>query len=91
MAKRVVVFVDYQNACRAARSAFHNHSVDPHWAGQIRPAAFGELIIRLSGNPDLVLHQVRMYRGLPSSAKDPKATEPRGARSPPGTSSPASQ
>ncbi len=37
MAKRVVVFVDYQNAYRAARNAFHNHLSDPHWAGQIHP------------------------------------------------------
>ena len=72
MMKRVVVFVDYQNTYRAARTAFHNHHTDPHWAGQVHPAAFGALIIRLGGDPDRVLHQVRMYRGLPSSAKDPK-------------------
>jgi hypothetical protein len=72
MAERVVVFVDYQNAYRAARNAFHDHLTDPHWAGQIHPTALGALIIRLSGEPDRVLHQVRMYRGLPSSAKDPK-------------------
>lgn len=72
MADRVVVFVDYQNAYRAARNAFHDHLTDPHWAGQIHPTALGALITRLSGDPDRVLHQVRMYRGLPSSAKDPK-------------------
>ena len=67
-----MVFVDYQNAYRAARTFFHNHLVDPHWAGQVHPASFGALITKLSGDPDRVLHQVRMYRGLPSSAKDAK-------------------
>lgn len=33
--KRVVVFVDYQNTYRSARDAFHDHSVDPRWLGQI--------------------------------------------------------
>lgn len=72
MANRVVVFIDYQNAYRAARDAFHDHAVDPHWAGQVHPTALGALITRLSGDQGRVLHQVRMYRGLPSSSKDPK-------------------
>jgi len=72
MAERVVVFVDYQNAYRAARNAFHDHLTDPHWAGQIHPTALGALITTLSGEPDREFRQVRMYRGLPSSAKDPK-------------------
>ncbi len=72
MPKRVVVFVDYQNTYRAARTAFHDHLTDPHWAGQVHPAALGALITRLAGDPDTVFDQVRMYRGLPSSTKDPK-------------------
>ena len=72
MAKRVVVFVDYQNAYRVVRDAFHDHAGDPHWAGQIHPPVLGERIVKSSGESGRVLHQVRMYRGLPSGAKDPK-------------------
>jgi hypothetical protein len=44
MAERVVVFVDYQDAYRAARNAFHDHLTDPHWAGHPRVSA-------LTGSP----------------------------------------
>jgi len=70
--KRVVVFVDYQNTYRSAREAFHDHRLDPHWLGQIDPAAFGLLLIRLGGDPARTLTQVRMYRGLPSNRHDPR-------------------
>lgn len=72
MTKRVAVFVDYQNVYRAARDAFHDHTTDPFWFGQVHPTALGALITRLGGDPDRQLHQVRMYRGLPSSEKQPK-------------------
>ena len=72
MKKRVVVFVDYQNAYRSARDAFHDHLFDPHWLGQIPPTAFGLLLIALSGDPERTLTQVRIYRGLPSNQRDPK-------------------
>jgi hypothetical protein len=67
--RQMVVFVDYQNAYRAARNTFHNHLSDPHWAGQIHPRAFGGRITRLSGAPDRVLHQVRMHRGDPAAPR----------------------
>jgi len=70
--KRVVVFVDYQNAYRSARDAFHDHTFDPHWLGQIHPTALGLLLITLSGDPERSLTQIRMYRGLPSNQRDPK-------------------
>lgn len=70
--KRVVVFVDYQNTYRSARDAFHDHALNPHWLGQIHPTAFGQLLIRLSGDPERTLGQVRMYRGLPSNKQDPR-------------------
>lgn len=72
MPKRLVVFVDYQNVYRAARNAFHDHAVDPYWCGQVDPTALGTLLTKTSPEPDRSLHQVRMYRGLPSGSKDPK-------------------
>ena len=70
--KRVVLFVDYQNAYRRARDAFHDHRVDPHWLGQIIPARLGAVVARRVGDPERVLHQVRVYRGMPNGALDPK-------------------
>jgi len=72
MAKRLVVFVDYQNIYRRARSVFHDHSTSPHWEGQVQPDALGNLIVRMSHDQHRVLHQVRMYRGMPDSTRDPK-------------------
>ena len=72
MAMRVVVFVDYQNVYRRARDAYHNHGTDPHWMGQVNPAALGAHIAGKDGGTERVSHQVRMYRGMPNSALDPK-------------------
>lgn len=72
MAKRVALFVDYQNVYRRARGVFHDHETAPHWAGQIYPDALGRLIVRMSHGSDRVLDQVRVYRGLPDSSRDPK-------------------
>ena len=72
MPKRLVVFVDYQNVYRGARSVFHDHSTSPHWDGQFHPGALGNLIVKMSHDQHRVLHQVRMYRGLPNSTRDPK-------------------
>ena len=70
--KRVVVFIDYQNAYRRARDAFHTHLSDPYWMGQFNPVALGELIATRSGDPERVLQQVRLYRGLQNSNFDPQ-------------------
>ena len=70
--QRVVIFVDYQNAYRRARDAFHNHATDPHWLGQVLPGALGAFIVGRRGNPERTLRQVRMYRGLPQSNRDQK-------------------
>lgn len=69
MPKRVVVFLDYQNVYRRARDAFTG-PLASHWDGQIDPLRLGNLIARRM--PDRELHQVRVYRGRPSSNKDPK-------------------
>lgn len=71
MAKRVVVFIDYQNVYHSARDAFHS-STGPHWVGQINPRALANLIMDLDHNTDRVLNEIRIYRGLLSNSKDPK-------------------
>ena len=67
---RVMLFVDYQNVYRTARTLFHQVAA-PHWEGQINPGALGRLLVERS-RFDRTLSGVRVYRGLPSGAKDPK-------------------
>lgn len=67
---RAIVFIDYQNAYRGARAAFFDHEKDPHWCGQIDPLKLGELLSS-RGNTPRELHEVRVYRGLPSAKSDP--------------------
>ena len=64
------MFVDYQNAYRRARAAFHDHQTDPHWLGQFYPDALGEMVAGRRETHERQLHQVRMYRGLPDARKD---------------------
>ena len=66
---RVVVFLDWQNVYKGARESFHGMN-DPSTDGQIDPVRLGRRIAQLV--PDGSLQQVRVYRGLPSSTKDPK-------------------
>lgn len=71
MSDRVVVFIDYQNVYRSARSAFHKHEADPRWYGQVNPHLLGGHLV--ADSPfDRELTEVRIYRGLPSNARDPK-------------------
>ena len=48
--------------------------MEPRFTGRVRsnPDALGRRIVGMSHDPDRVLHQVRVYRGLPHSTKDPK-------------------
>ena len=69
---RVVVFVDYQNAYRAARRAFHDDSASPAPMGQFHPDRLGEYIAASGQHPGRVLEQVRVYRGMPDSSLDRK-------------------
>lgn len=73
MAMRVVVFVDYQNAYRRARDAFHNHNADPYSLGQFHPASLGALLTGRRNDPDRQLQQVRMYRGMPDGGMEKRA------------------
>ncbi len=71
MSDRVVVFVDYQNVYRSARRVYHHHEADAHWCGQIDPYLLG---CHLAADSPYAreLKQVRIYRGMPSSTRDPK-------------------
>lgn len=67
---RLVVFLDYQNVYKGARECFHDRSA-PHFNGQVDPIKLGEYLAADS-NPARNLIQVRIYRGLPDAALDPK-------------------
>lgn len=71
MADRVVVFVDYQNVYRRARGTFHDHDTDPHFMGQVHPLKLAQHLAADSPY-DRELLEVRVYRGMPSSSRDPK-------------------
>lgn len=67
-AKRVMVFIDYQNVYNGAREAFGSRG-DPHMFGQIHPLRLG-LVLKGAGNGPRELAGVRIYRGMPSNAHD---------------------
>jgi hypothetical protein len=70
MPDRVVVFLDYQNAYRGARRAFHA-PVAPHWCGQIDPMKLARHLT--ADSPfDRALTSVRIYRGHPDGTRDPR-------------------
>jgi uncharacterized LabA/DUF88 family protein len=69
VARRTVVFLDYQNVYRRARDTFHQLS-DPAFCGQVDPLKLGRLLV--GRNPGRELAEVRVYRGQPDSTKDPK-------------------
>jgi uncharacterized LabA/DUF88 family protein len=70
MPERVVVFLDWQNVYKSAREAFHIPATSPSDCGQVDPLALAELVAKQI--PDGELKQVRLYRGIPSNAQDPK-------------------
>ena len=69
MVLRVSLFIDFQNAYRGARTAFHDDERDPSSYGQIAPRSLGELLAASrppgSSSGDRVLQDVRVYRGMP--------------------------
>lgn len=70
MQARVIVFVDWENVYRSARRMFHAPH-DVFMDGQVDPVLLGMHLA--SRQPDRVLTQVRVYRGLPDSTKQPAA------------------
>ncbi len=72
MPGRVVVFLDYQNVYMGAREAFHPYGSRPQ-DGQVDPYRLGELLVTKARlRFDRALTEVRVYRGQPDSAKDPR-------------------
>jgi hypothetical protein len=68
-ADRVMLVLDYQNALNTARTCFHQKG-DPPQLGHVWPVALGELIVARRPRPS-TLDQVRIYRGLPASNREP--------------------
>jgi len=69
--RRIVLFVDYQNAYMQARRCFGGPHA-PSRSGQFDPLALGDLVVehrRALGLPGR-LHQVRVYRGLADARRD---------------------
>jgi uncharacterized LabA/DUF88 family protein len=68
---RVAVFIDWQNAYKAAREAFGLHQL-PNERGNFSPYQLGRILAagnqRGSANGELV--RVEIHRGLPSSSRD---------------------
>jgi uncharacterized LabA/DUF88 family protein len=68
--RRVVVFLDYQNAYHRARDAFCAHDAAAR-EGQVDPLALGRLLAgRVPGGR---VAGVRLYRGRPSKRRDPRS------------------
>jgi len=67
VAKRVIVFVDYQNLYKGARESFHTTDASGE-NGQVHPLQLGEAIA--AEIPAGELKQMRVYRGIPSNQRD---------------------
>ncbi len=78
MTDRVVLFIDYQNVYKGARTAFFsNLDSAPYTDGQIDPIALGNLICsRPPPGGERVLREVRVYTGRPDASKQPKTYGP---------------
>ncbi|MYI55867.1 MAG: NYN domain-containing protein [Acidimicrobiia bacterium] len=74
--QRIAVFIDYQNSYMGAREAFGFTDSPSHVDGQFHPLALARLIAArhpsYSGAQLRRLAHVAIYRGLPSSERDPK-------------------
>ena len=70
MTERVILFIDYQNAYRGARESFFPLHAS-HWQGQLHPLRLGQLLVDRSPYSRHIT-EVRVYRGLPDSTKDPR-------------------
>lgn len=75
--QRLKVFIDYQNVYRLARRAFVGANA-PASHGQVHPSPLGVLLetrrnALYEGTPfECELTEVRVYRGMPDGALDPK-------------------
>lgn len=69
---RVVVFLDWQNVYKGARSLFH-HDRGPVQLGNVHPMRLGQRLAEASPGHARELTEVRVYRGQPDSTRDPKS------------------
>lgn len=69
--ERVILFIDYQNAYRGARDIFFGAGNHPSANGQFDPLKLG-LMLASRSRVERELVQVRVYRGLPNSTRDPR-------------------
>jgi hypothetical protein len=70
--QRVVVFLDYRNVYHGARRAFFAGQASKR-LGHVNALALGQLIAsRGPAGSQRVLQQVRIYRGMPVAAMDPR-------------------
>jgi len=68
---RIAVFIDWQNAYKAAREAFGLRSL-PNERGNFSPFKLARILAAGHGRGDAAtLVRVEVHRGLPSSARDP--------------------
>jgi hypothetical protein len=74
--RRVVVFIDYQNAYREIRRSFFDDRNDPAIAGQFDPLALALQLTATAtssfGGATRSLEGVRIYCGLPDPVKQPQ-------------------
>lgn len=71
MRSRVVVFIDYQNVVLGAHHRFGSAGTANRIAN-LDPVKLGQLLVSRQ-NSEGTLSEVRVYRGLPSSAREPLA------------------
>jgi len=68
--ERVIVFIDWQNAYKGARDAFH-HRQAPGREGMVDPVRLARRLIQVSRGRSRELTGVRVYRGRPDPTRDP--------------------
>lgn len=67
---RLILFIDDKNFYKGARRAFFSDS-DPHYYGQFLPMELANLLCSRSlPGFNRVVHQVRIYTGVPDATKD---------------------
>lgn len=71
VARRVAVFIDWQNCYKAARQAFHDDEHDPAYIGNVRPEALASLLASKGPGAYSLVH-VGVYCGIADSTRDPK-------------------
>src|SRR2546427_10191718 len=70
LARRVAVFIDYQNCYGAAREAFAS-GLDPAYIGNFSPMALGKLLAGKGASPFHVVF-VGVYTGIAEPRLDPR-------------------